>query len=67
VRILKGLEEIGSLSIPRDLQTRILDDSKGDALDSLVAAFTTFRAVRSEALLSNLKNDNWTIEGYVYP
>jgi hypothetical protein len=44
----------------------ILDDSGGDALDSVVAAFAIFRALRNPAGFVAAENDVYAVEGYVY-
>ncbi|MFB3885424.1 MAG: hypothetical protein ACE144_09345 [Thermodesulfobacteriota bacterium] len=64
--ILKTLVEIGNLGIPQHLQTEILDNAAGDALDSIVAAFATFRNLPN--LLSSLVLENpiYNLEGFVY-
>jgi len=54
------------LHISQSIQSTILGDSNGDALDSIVAAFATFRVFRSQTLLSPLGNGSYYLEGYVY-
>jgi hypothetical protein len=59
VRILDGLEATGSLSVSSpDLRSMILNEPRGDALDSVVAAFATWRALRDDA--------DYALEGFVY-
>ena len=43
-----------------------IDDPNGDALDSIIAAITTFRAVNNENCLNRNYKDIYFIEGYVY-
>lgn len=65
-RILRGIEE-GGLSIPAPaLRSLIVKDRDGDALDSVIAAFATFRTVSDPASLAARGNDAYALEGYVY-
>ena len=63
--ILKEIEE-KALSIPPELRSAIVADREGDALDSVVAAFATFRTLYSPAGLVPKDNDTYKVEGYVY-
>jgi len=45
--------------------TLVIQDRNGDALDSVIAAFATFRAVQDELSPKNEHKD-YMIEGYVY-
>lgn len=63
--ILREIEEEG-LSIPAELQAEIVADREGDALDSVIAAFATFRALHNPAGLVPEGKDVYKIEGYVY-
>jgi hypothetical protein len=65
-RILEGIEIMAHLSLPSPLRSVILDDSGGDALDSVVAAFAIFRALRNPAGFVAAENDVYAVEGYVY-
>jgi len=66
-RILRQMEEIGDLVIAdSDLRSRILSDRHGDALDSVIAAFATFRALRNLSYSPVLRSDTYALEGYVY-
>jgi len=69
LRILDKIKSTGLLSIPSaDLQSRITDNWQGDALDSVIAAFATFRALRDLASLPNRESANYptyAVEGYV--
>jgi hypothetical protein len=65
-RILKGIEQQG-LSIPEPALRRvILEDRQGDALDSVIAAFATFRTISDPASLAARGNEAYWLEGYVY-
>jgi len=65
--ILEGIERTGALLIQASvLRSRILNDQDGDALDSIVAAFATARALRNPASLSVLRTSAYALEGYVY-
>ncbi len=66
-RILEGIEATGILSIPaREVRSAVLEDRHGDALDSVIAAFATFRAIRNPVCLTVEDNEAYTLEGYVY-
>jgi hypothetical protein len=66
-RILEGLEATGSLDIlSSDLRARVLSNRGGDALDSVIAALATFRALRDPALLVVERSAAYALEGYVY-
>jgi hypothetical protein len=62
-RILAGLREWG-VTLPDSFEERVLDDSGGDALDSLVAAAATARAVESGFAVEGGRYD--PVEGYIY-
>jgi len=65
--VLESLEATGPLSIPaQGVRSAILEDRGGDALDSVIAAFATFRALRHPALLTVESSDAYALEGYVY-
>jgi len=67
VRILEGIEATGRLHIPSaDLRSKILADHGGDALDSVIAALATFKALRDPAFPAVEGNDAYALEGYVY-
>ncbi len=67
VLVLERLEAIGALSTPTQaVRSAILEDRGGDALDSVIAAFATFRALRDPALLAVEGNEAYALEGYVY-
>jgi hypothetical protein len=63
--ILRGLEDMGSLRIRGPaLRSTIINDRGGDALDSVVAAFATFRALKCEFAFD--KEAPYGLEGWVY-
>ena len=65
--ILEGIEKTGVVMIkPSALRSTILDDPGGDALDSVIAAFATFRAVRSLIHSTVPGTGTYILEGYVY-
>lgn len=65
--ILKGIEKTGGIITKYSaLRATILDDPGGDALDSVIAAFATFRAMDSLADSSVSVTSNSMLEGYVY-
>lgn len=61
--ILTGLVEWGA-EVPETLRRRLLGDPEGDALDSLVAAVATARAVASAFEVATGWYD--AVEGYIY-
>ena len=64
-RILEGIQKRGLLIIKEaSLGTKILDDPGGDAIDSVIAAFATFRALRNGFSFCN--KAPYTVEGWVY-
>jgi hypothetical protein len=65
--ILEVIEETGGVTFKAStLRSTILDDPDGDALDSVIAAFATFRTVRSLAQSTLPLTDTYLLEGYVY-
>ncbi|MEF8841474.1 MAG: DUF429 domain-containing protein [Haloarculaceae archaeon] len=62
-RILAGLCEWG-VTLPERFEERVLGDADGDALDSLVAAVATARAVESRFAVEDGRYD--PVEGYIY-
>lgn len=65
--ILEGIERTGVVIIKSSaLRSTILDDQGGDALDSVIAAFATFRAVRSLVHSIVPGTGTYILEGYVY-
>lgn len=67
VHILEGIEMSRAVIIKSStLRSLILDDPDGDALDSVIAAFATFRALGNPARFSVPRSDAYALEGYVY-
>ncbi len=65
--ILQHFEKEGSLAIPAlQVLDTILADPGGDALDSVLAALATFRALRNPGSLFPLAKKTYALEGYVY-
>lgn len=63
-RILNAVEATGSISIPEEaIREKIIADSGGDALDSVIAAYSTFRALCNPVALMGRA---YRIDGYVY-
>jgi hypothetical protein len=62
-RILAGLRAWG-VELPDTFEEPVLDDAGGDALDSLVAAVATARAVESGFAVEAERYD--PVEGYIY-
>ena len=63
--ILREIEE-KALSIPAKSRAEIMADCEGDVLDSVIAAFATFRTLHNPAGLIPEGNDAYKLEGYVY-
>jgi hypothetical protein len=64
-RILEGIEKTGVLKIKnRALRSTVLENPGGDALDSVIAAFATFKALRKGFAFD--KTSPYAIEGWVY-
>jgi hypothetical protein len=65
VKILEGIKKAEVLNIKKSaLRSKILEDRGGDALDSVVAAFATFRALRNELPFD--RNSPYALEGWVF-
>lgn len=67
-RIVQQLKEVFRLEIEAGFEQRLLSDGQGDALDSLIAACTTYRVLNEPRLLF-LYGDTWPeymLEGHVY-
>lgn len=65
VKILEGIKKTGILKIRKSaLRSKILEDRGGDALDSVIAAFATFRALKNGFAFD--KNSPYALEGWVY-
>lgn len=64
--ILKRLKKAGLGITQLDLRSKILKDPKGDALDSLIAAFAAFRALDNLVPFEYAQKDDYKKEGYVY-
>lgn len=63
--LLRKVEAEG-LAVPRSLRGALLDDGEGDALDSVLCAWVTWRAVRDPAALRPPLTAEHRVEGYVY-
>jgi hypothetical protein len=63
--ILDALKSRFALSVDEEQSTRALEDTEGDALDALLAALSTFRALQSPAQLL-AQNETEKLEGKVY-
>ena len=65
-RILEWIEDACAMPLPGAVRMAVLSDYYGDALDSVVAAFATFRAFRNRTVVVTVDNDTYLLEGYVY-
>ncbi|MCG7853794.1 MAG: DUF429 domain-containing protein, partial [Methanosarcinaceae archaeon] len=64
--ILKEIEKQGPLRFQdNEIRETVIQDRNGDSLDSVIAAFATFRAVQ-EGLSPGEGNEDYMIEGYVF-
>lgn len=65
VKILEGIKKTGLLKIEKSaLRSKILEDRGGDALDCVIAAFATFRALKNGFAFD--KSSPYNLEGWVY-
>ena len=65
--ILSELELRGQLKFTDEsVRNKVLSDSGGDALDSVIAAFTTFKVVQNPESIIPQKQSDYMLEGYVY-
>jgi hypothetical protein len=64
--VLVALRRTGEINFTGAIERAARDDSHGDALDSVVAAFAAFRALRSGLAPGGGDGDNYNVEGYVY-
>jgi len=63
--ILRGMEDTGFMKIGKSaLRLTLINDRGGDALDSVIAAFATFRALKGEFAFD--KGTPYALEGWVY-
>ena len=65
--ILQALEESGRVGFAdRAVRSRVLADSKGDALDSVIAAEAAFRAVADLERIVQIHRFPYYLEAYIY-
>jgi hypothetical protein len=65
-RGLDALRRTGDVAISASVERAARDDSHGDSLDSVVAAFAAFRALRGGFAISGEGGEEYSTEGYVY-
>ncbi|WP_406660086.1 hypothetical protein V7O66_09560 [Methanolobus sp. ZRKC3] len=65
VRILEHFMKKG-LVISSKLQVKIQEDPEGDALDSIIAAYSTFRSMDMVSDISGTLQGNYMVEGYTF-
>jgi hypothetical protein len=64
-KILTSMEKTGAVKVGKSsVRKRIIEDRGGDALDSVIAAYATFKALRQG--LASETSRPYTIEGRVY-
>lgn len=67
MKILKTLVAHGQIAIEsQSLQKAVLEEPNGDALDSVIAAVATFRALRPNTEMAISADHPYMLEGYVY-
>ena len=65
--ILSELELRGPLKFTDEsTRNKVLSDSGGDALDSVIAAFTTFKVIQNPKSIIPQKQNDYMLEGCVY-
>lgn len=65
--VLAGLEAGRELVVASgEVRRLVARDAAGDALDSVVAAFAAWRALRRPSLLTVTKSSAYALEGYIY-
>jgi hypothetical protein len=65
-RILEGIERPGVLRIgSQEIREKVLDDSEGDGLDSVIAALAAFRAVLSGEVARRVEKP-YVVEGWTF-
>jgi len=66
VRIVEALERQEDVLVPRDTRTGLIEDSGGDALDSVVAALAVSEALRHPDFPTVEHHRAYAVEGYIY-
>lgn len=64
--ILEWIEVPCGVTLPSSIRRTALMDTDGDALDSVVAAFATFRALHNQAVPAAVDHKTYLLEGYIY-
>ena len=66
-RILREIERRGALHrVSPDIAEAVVTDPEGDALDSVIAALTTFEVLKSGRLFDSAFTVSSRVEGYLY-
>ncbi len=65
-RILEALEKKNVAFSEQALFASVIEDNEGDALDSIIAAYVTSRAVSNPAIISHGAYRAYLLEGYVF-
>ena len=66
VRILAWVKAACAVPLPNEVQLAALEDYNGDAIDSMIATFATFRTLRNRSVIAIPDNNAYMMEGYVY-
>jgi len=65
--ILREIDRLGPLRYKHaGIRQAAIADRHGDALDRVIAAFATFKAIGNQTALVPGDNKQWKSEGYVY-
>lgn len=65
-KILNWLERQGGVCLQPEDRSKVINDRNGDALDSVIAAFATFRAGQNNFQATGMARREYRREGYVY-
>ena len=64
--IMRSIQRRGPLKLSAAVRSVVLDDPEGDALDSVIAALATFRAVSAPPHFTRREKKSYAVEGYVF-
>ncbi len=63
--VLNEIQIIGFAKVKEELWSVIIDNRKGDAIDSVIAAVAVSRTIQDNVLLT-VRDEDYSIEGHVY-
>ena len=64
--IVRALEEMDAIVLDEATRSKLVEDTGGDALDSVVAALAVAKALQDPARLVSDPGDPYALEGYIY-